>query len=151
MSRKVLNIITLVLFIISIAVGIFTFANISAIEGGNEGRVNPLFYWTAILFFVALILLIVLPIPAMIKNPQSLKKVLLTIAAVVVVVFIVYLVSQGNPEGDAIMSTLATQEAKDVYIADSLVANMNLYGCYIVIFLTFLAIIWSVVKDTVKK
>jgi hypothetical protein len=156
MSRKALNIITIILFIVSIIVGIFIFANINAIEKVeegvyvNSGLVNPLLFWAYILLGVTVVLVLFLPLPSIIKNPKSLKRTLFVIVGLVVAFGIVYFLSQGTPEGETIWDTLVPKQ-QDEYKADFLVANMNIIAAEIALILAVVVIFWSMLKGYVKK
>ena len=150
MSKKVLNIITIVLFVVSVIVGIFTFVNTKAIAGGDSGLLNPLYYWTFLLLIVTLVLALFMPLPSMLKNPKLLKRTLFIIAGIVVAFGIVYLLSQGKPDNEVIMSTLAPVQ-QDKYSENFFVANMNIIAAEIALALAIVAILWTVVKGIVKK
>jgi hypothetical protein len=150
MSRKALNIITIILFVVSIIIGVFTFVNVSEIEKGNAGLVNPLYYWTAILLIVTVVLVLFLPLPSIIKNPKSLKRTFFVIVGLVVVFGIVYFLSQGTPEGETIWKTLIPKQ-QDEYKAYFLVANMNIIAAEIALVLAVIVIFWSLLKGYVKK
>ncbi|MDR1983668.1 MAG: hypothetical protein LBQ28_02445 [Prevotellaceae bacterium] len=150
MSRKTLNIITIVLFVVSIIVGIFTFANSTAIKDGESGLVNPLFVWTLLLLIVTVVLALLMPLPAILKNPKMLKKTLFVIVGIVVAFGVVYFLSQGNPDGETIWSTLNPAQ-KDDYQADFVVASMNIIAVIIALVLAVVAVLWSAVKGFVKK
>ena len=149
MSRKTLNILTIVLFAISIIVAIFTFVNSAALQGGDSGKLNPLFYWTFILIVVALALAIIMPIPALLRNPKSLKRTLFIIVGLVVLFFIVYALSTGTPS-EAELADIPSLKRAD-YIGSSTTANMNLIGVYIMFGLAAVAVIWSAFKGIFTK
>ncbi|MDR1347555.1 MAG: hypothetical protein LBJ63_03870 [Prevotellaceae bacterium] len=156
MSRKTLNIITIVLFIVSVIVAIFTFANINTMgevkEGiyANSGLVNPLLYWSYFLLVITLVLVLLLPLPSIIKNPKSLKRTLFVIVGIIVAFGVVYLLSQGKPDSEAIWKTLLPKQ-QDEYRADFLTANMNIIGAEIALILAVAVILWSMLKGYVKK
>jgi hypothetical protein len=150
MSRKTLNIITITVFVISIIVGLFTFFNTTKIKDGDMGSLNPLFYWTFILLAVAVVLVFLLPLPGIIKNPKALKTTLFAIVAIVVAFGVVYLLSTKSPEGEQIIGTLKPLQ-KDAYLGSSVVANMNIIGAEIALALGVLAILWSAVRDLLVK
>ena len=151
MSRKTLTIITIVLFVVSIIVGIFTLSNATAIKEGNAGLLNPLYYWTLLLLIATLILALFMPLPAMLKNPKALKRTLFIIAGIIVAFGIVYLFSQGKPEGDKeIMSTL-TPIQQDDYSKSFFAANMNIIAAEIALLLAIVAVLWSALKGLIKK
>ncbi|MDR2065325.1 MAG: hypothetical protein LBP85_06430 [Prevotellaceae bacterium] len=150
MSRKTLNIITIVLFVVSIIIGIFTFINATAIEAGESGLLNPLFYWTLVLLIVTVALALLLPLPAIIKNPKSLKRTLFVLAGIVVAVGIVYVLSIGSPKGEEIMKTL-TPIQQDEYSSNFLVANINIIAAEIGLVLAIVAVLWSAIKGIVRK
>jgi hypothetical protein len=165
MSRKTLTIITIVLFIVAIIVGIFTFANSSALQekgsitlpDGTTGAgyintylLNPLYYWTLVLLIITVAVLFLLPLPAIIKNPRSLRRTLFVIVGVVVAFGIVFLLSKGSPDGETIMSVLKPAQ-QDIYKDNFLVANMNIIACEIALGLAAIVILWSAVKEFVKK
>ncbi|MDR2292732.1 MAG: hypothetical protein LBE11_04575 [Prevotellaceae bacterium] len=150
MSRKTLNIVTIILFVVSIIIGVFTFVNASAIKGGESGLINPLFYWTVLLLIVTVALTLLLPLPAILLNPKSLKRTLFVLAGIVVAVGLVYILSKGNPDGETIMQTL-TPLQQDEYKSDSLVANMNIIAVELALLLAIVAVLWSAIKGIVRK
>jgi hypothetical protein len=150
MSRKTLNIITIIVFVISIIVGFFTFAKTTAIENGDMGALNPLYYWTFILLVAAVVLVFLLPLPAIIRNPKSLKTTLFAIIGIVVAVAIVYFLSTGKPDGETIVATLNPKQ-QDAYYGSALVANMNIIGAEIALALGVITILWSALKGVFVK
>jgi hypothetical protein len=150
MSRKVLNIITIVLFVVSVIVGIFTFANSTAIKDGNSGLLNPLYYWTGLLLLATVVLALLMPLPAMLKNPKLLKRTLFIIIGIFVAFGIVYVLSQGKPDNEEIMSTLLPPQ-KDVYSKGFFIANMNIIAAEIALALAIVAILWSALKGIIKR
>ncbi|MDR2653664.1 MAG: hypothetical protein LBC68_15405 [Prevotellaceae bacterium] len=156
MSRKTLNIITIVLFVVSVIVAIFTFANINTIgeiqDGAyaNSGLVNPLLFWTYLLLGITLVLVLFLPLPSIIKNPKALKRTLFVVVGIIVAFGIVYALSQGSPDGETIWNTLLPKQ-QDEYKADFLVANMNIIGAEIALIGAVVVILWSMLKGYVKK
>jgi hypothetical protein len=150
MSRKTLNIITIILFVVSIIIGIFTFVNATAIASGESGLLNPLFYWTLVLFIVTVALALLLPLPAILKNPKSLKQTLLVIAGIIIAAGVVYVLSLGSPDGEKIMETLLPQQ-QDTYKSGFLVANINVIAAEIGLGLAVIAVLWSAIKGIVKK
>ncbi|MDR0419991.1 MAG: hypothetical protein LBH30_00845 [Prevotellaceae bacterium] len=150
MSRKTLNIVTIILFIVSIIVGIFTFANATAIQNGESGLVNPLFYWTSLLLIITVILALLMPLPSILKNPKAIKRTLFIIVGIAVAFGLVYVLSQGKPDGEAIMSTL-TPIQQNEYTDNSVIANMNIIAVEIALLLAVVAVLASAVKGFVKK
>ncbi|MDR1552263.1 MAG: hypothetical protein LBS69_02215 [Prevotellaceae bacterium] len=156
MSKKTLNIITIVLFVVSVIVGIFTFTNTSAIEKGESGLVNPLLFWTYLLLCITVVLVLFLPLPSIIKNPKSLKQTLFVILGIIVAFGIVYALSQGTPVDEngkaieTIWDTMVPQQ-QDEYKANFLIANMNIIAAEIALILSVVAILWSLIKGYVKK
>jgi len=161
MSRKTLNIITIVLFVICVIIGIFTFANIGAIEKPKDTKVwedfviafkllNPLFYWTLLLSIVTVILALVMPLPAMLKNPKLLKRTLFIIVGIIVAFGVVFLLSQGKPDNDTIMSTLQPLQ-QDTYKEGFFIANMNVIGAGIALGLAIVAVLWSAFRGLIRK
>ena len=150
MSRKTLNIITIVLFIVSIIVGIFTLINASAIGNDDSGLLNPMYYWTLLLFIATVVLVFIMPLPAMLKNPKSLKRTLFVVAGIIVAFGVVYILSQGKPDGEKIMNTLSAIQ-KEKYAKSFFVANMNIIAAEIALALAVAAILWSALKGVVKK
>lgn len=150
MSRKTLTILTIVLFIVSVIVGIFTFANTTAIKEGNSGLLNPLYWWTLLLLIATVVLALFMPLPSVLKNPKLLKRTLFILIGIIVAFGIVFLLSQGKPDGEAIMSTL-TPIQKDDYTKSFFVANMNIIAAEIALVLTIIVVVWSAIKGVVKK
>ncbi|MDR3226175.1 MAG: hypothetical protein LBT56_00690 [Prevotellaceae bacterium] len=150
MSRKTLNIVTIVLFVVSIIVGLFTFANSSAIKGGESGLINPLFWWTVLLLLVTVVLALLMPLPSILQNPKMMKRTLFVIVGVLVAFGIVYLLSQGKPDGDTIMTTL-TPIQQEKYTDSSIISSMNIIAVEIALLLAVVAVVWSALKGLVKR
>jgi DMSO reductase anchor subunit len=136
--------------VVSIIIGVFTFVNSSAIESGESGLLNPLYYWTFILFLITVVLALLLPLPAILKNPKLLKRTLFVIVGAIVAVGLVYILSKGTPEGEEIMKTLSPIQQDD-YTSHSLVANMNIIAVEIALLLSVVVVLWSAIKGIVKK
>jgi hypothetical protein len=151
MSRKTLNIITIVLFVVSIIVGIFTFVNAAALKNGESGLLNPLFYWTALLLIVTVVLALLLPLPSILKNPKMLKKTLFAIVGIVVAFLIVYVLSKGTPAENTMNNLGLAGQKRDAFVESSLVANMNIIAAEIMLALTVVVILWSALKGVFVK
>lgn len=161
MSRKTLTILTIVIFVVSVIVGIFTFVNSGVIEKPSKTLLeedwiaafkllNPLYYWTFVLLLATVILALFMPLPSMLKNPKLLKRTLFIIVGIVVAFGIVYVLSQGKPDGEKIMSTLSPIQ-KDDYSKHFFVANMNIIAAEIALALAIITIVWSALKGAIKK
>lgn len=149
MSRKVLNIMTIVLFAISVIVAILTVTKSEATLKADPGLLNPMYYWTVILTIVALVLALVMPLPGIISNPKSLKKTLLIIVGLAVLFIVVYVLSKGEPNPAEYAGYSA--EKITLYKEGSTLANMNLIGVYIMGGLAVIAIVWSAIKGFFAK
>jgi FtsH-binding integral membrane protein len=152
MSRKTLYIVTIVLFVVSIIVGVFTFANTTAITSGESKFVDPLFWWTALLLLVTVVLALVMPLPSILQNPKMMKRTLFVIVGIIVAFGIVYVLSKGKPDEktEEVMWAMNPIQ-KEGYVGSSVIASMNIIAVEIALLLAFVAVVWSALKGLIKK
>ena len=145
MSKKITNIISIVLMIIGAILGIYTWIATGQIDDKAEqiATIEPIFIWTYILLALAILVLIIVPIPYMISNPGSMKKFGIGLALLGVVMLIVYLLSSNDP-----LPFVEDAAAKNEY---SRLADMNIISMYIMTGLAILAVIGSGVIGLFKK
>jgi len=103
MSSKFSKILTILVALISL-IGALLFVNVFLQESQSEAQVQavvPLIEYSAILFYVAVAVTIVLSIVGLVKNPQNLKKTLLGIGVLAVLLIISYSLGDSNVVSDA--------------------------------------------------
>ena len=95
MYAKIIKIISYVLLLVGIVLScVVLFGNVKM--GENEGLVDPLLYWAYVLVGVGLIGAIASSIIGILDNPKGLKRSLFTLAGIIVVVGIAYLLAPGT-------------------------------------------------------
>lgn len=99
MTEKILNIITIVMFAITVVIlGLFMFGG----EVPNQLYPTPVYTasmlnWAYLLFGIAIILAIIFPVVRLATRPKEAMKSFIGLAAVVVLVLIAYAISDGTP------------------------------------------------------
>ncbi len=101
--------------------------------------------WAYILSGIALLLALVLPLINMIKNPQNLKKMLINVGLIVVVFVIAFLLASGDPL-PSISKTVTEASSQSIKTIDT-----GLIVTYILIAVSFGAIIWGALRNTIKN
>lgn len=89
---KALKIFSYFLLILSLALGVIFYA-----ASDKDGMTNVLLYYSYILFAVAILSAIILPLKNFASNPKGLKKALISLVVVVVVFGVSYLLSSDEP------------------------------------------------------
>lgn len=99
MTEKILNIITIVMFAITVVIlGLFMFGG----EVPNQLYPTPVYTasmlnWAYLLFGIAIILAVIFPVVRLATRPKEAMKSFIGLAAVVVLVLIAYAISDGTP------------------------------------------------------
>ncbi|MBU3928953.1 MAG: hypothetical protein KKB74_14200 [Bacteroidetes bacterium] len=102
----------------------------------NNPYMNEIFYWSAILLGIIVLITILSPIYNIILNPKSGKAILLSIAAFAVVIIIGYALAD-NEFSEYELEKLKTTAEVSTYV------GMGLYTTYITFGITVLSIIYA--------
>lgn len=123
--------------LIGLAFGIYTWVVTGQLDDKGEmvSAVEPLFIWTYILVVVAILALIVVPLPYMLKNPKTMKKFGIGIIALAVVILLAYMLSSDNS-----LPFIENAASKNEW---SRWADINIISIYIMSGAAILAIIVS--------
>ncbi|MDR0660005.1 MAG: hypothetical protein LBG19_04225 [Prevotellaceae bacterium] len=145
MSKKLTNIISIALMLIGAAFGIYTWVSAGQAEGvdAEMAAVNPLFIWTYVLVAIAVLALLIVPLPYMIKNPGTMKKFGIGVLALGVVILIVYLMAS-----DESLPFLEDAASKNEW---SKWADVNILAMYVMTGIAILAIAYSSIRGMLKK
>ncbi len=145
MSKKLSNIVSIVLMVIGAAFGIYTWVVTGQTDDkiAQAATIDPLFIWTYILVAVAILALIIVPLPYMIKNPKSLVKFGLGIVALGVVVLVAYILATDSP-----LPFIENAAEKNTW---SKWADVNIISMYILTVLALVAILLSSIKGIFSK
>ncbi|MBE0651428.1 MAG: hypothetical protein IH595_11370 [Bacteroidales bacterium] len=112
--------------------------------GSQDGLGTSNFLYLGTFFlYLALIVLIVTPVYTIVKNPQNLKKMLISAGILIVVVVISYGIA-GNAFGALYL------EKHHTTAEVSRLVGMGLYVVYIMLILSFLTILYSAVIKIFK-
>ena len=132
----------LVLFYVQNNTGVFAISNLSKVLTMTT-MVDGLMYWTYILIFAALILLVVLTVLNLFGNKKGLKSMAITLVLAIVVVGGSYLLAPGSPVAVNIdpAPTFGTYKLTDT----CLIITYVLFAAAIV------ALVWGAVRKTLKR
>ncbi len=114
-----------------------------AFFSNKDGMLDTYLFFAYILFGVAAVLSIVLPLVGMIKNPKSLKKVLFGIILAAVVIGFSYLLASGDPVP---VNTTTEPAASTFKITDT-----GLIITYLLLGVSFISIIAGSVVNMVRN
>ena len=148
---KFVSILLWILAIISVLICMYVFVQCGALDAKVPeermqmmGVLEPMFVWIYILVVLAIFVAVILPIPALIKNPRGLKAMVFGILGFGAVILVSWLLSKGDPlpftPGHAPVSE---QEIK--------FADTNIISIYIMFILTVLALIGSTVISKLRS
>ncbi|MBQ0123663.1 MAG: hypothetical protein KBS58_02335 [Bacteroidales bacterium] len=134
---KVLKYIEYVLLVISLvlfAIGLMTIKTV------DSGMLNIYLVWTYILVAAALIFAIGFPLVSSFKDKKSLKRLLLVVAAVVVIFGGIYMIAPG----EAIAVNTVVSEGTFKF------ADAALYVCYLFVAGSIISLIWGAAHKAIK-
>lgn len=143
--RKILGILTIVLFVVSAVIVVMFYAKVVPLSSDVEQMEHPItdtfIGWAYILFFVcALLAFLVFPLWDFVKqimdNPKSVVKTLIVIAVVALVCVIAYVLADGS--FNSITETLAETNEKELKWSG---AGLN--ALYISLGIAVLAVIYA--------
>ena len=145
------------LFAVSAVLVIYFLTNAGTIDmdfkANNKALGSPAVYtslsvflgWAYILLGGAFLLAVILPLIYMIKNPQNLKKMFVSIGLVVVLFVIAFLFAKGEP---LLSNAVAVQEASSQSIKT---IDTGLIATYILMLTAFSAIVWGGIRSLFKN
>lgn len=148
MSKKLSNILSIALMVIGALFGIYTWVATGQTDDkiAQAAAIDPLFVWTYILVIIAILALIIVPLPYMIKNPKTLVKFGLGIVVLGVVLLLAYMFSS-----DASLPFLGTPLEIAEKNSWSTLADVNIIAMYIMTGLALIAILLSSLKGLFNK
>jgi hypothetical protein len=138
---KGLKIFSISLFAITAVIGVLFFLNMPT--DASDPMVNVIVIYAYILLGLGILLAIVLPLPALFQYPKKLKKMSLTLLVVLAVFALGYLLASGDPVD---VNTEVPPTEQILKLTDA-----ALIITYIVIGVSFVAIIWGGIKNLVQK
>ena len=109
----------------------------------KEGMLDTFLGYAYLLFGVAIVLALGLPLLQMVGNPKSFKKVLYNLIIVVVVVGLAYLLASGDP--------LATTLPEEPSAATLKITDTGLIITYLLFFVSITAIVAGALVNMVKN
>jgi hypothetical protein len=148
MSKRISNIISIALMVIGAAFGIYTWV----VTGQSDdkivqaGSIDPLFIWTYILVAVAILALIIVPLPYMIKNPKILVKFGVGVVALGAVLLLAYMFSS-----NVSLPFIGTQAEVAEKNSWSTWADVNIISMYIMTAFALVVILWSSLRGIFSK
>ena len=140
MSKKSTNIIAIALMVIGAVLGIYTWMVTGQAEGAEAQvtAIDPLFIWTYILVAIAVLAVIIVPLPYMISNIGTMKKFGVGVLALGIVFLVVFLMAGDNP-----LPFIDGAASKNEW---SKWADVNILAMYIMTGFAILAIVASGIK-----
>ncbi len=112
-------------------------------DGGTGTGSSTALYIGTFYFIISIIVLIVTPVYTIVKNPQNLKKMLISAGALIVVVVISYALAGNSFSALYLEKNHTTAEV-------SRLVGMGLYVVYITLILSVIAILYSAVIKIFK-
>ncbi|PKO98585.1 MAG: hypothetical protein CVU13_09120 [Bacteroidetes bacterium HGW-Bacteroidetes-8] len=109
----------------------------------KEGMIDTFLGYAYLLFGVAIVLALGLPLLQMIGNPKSIKKVIYSLILVVVVVGLAYMLASGDP--------LTTTLDKEPTASTLKITDTGLIITYLLFFVSITAIVAGGVINMVKN
>jgi amino acid permease len=103
-SNKILNIIIAAIAIIGASLFVRIFMSDADLETNVDAQnsvISPLIYYSTILFYAAVVIAVGLSLWTIVKNPENLKKMLMSLAALGVLLLIAYFIADDNVVYDA--------------------------------------------------
>lgn len=133
------KILELVLFVVSLVFfGIVFAQNPKSVDASS---LNPFLYWIYALVAFALCVTLFFPLVGAFKSKKKLLRLIILILAVVVIVGGAWMLAPGTP-----IETNAVTKPNDFKLADTV-----LYISYLSVVVAICALIWSAIRNAVKK
>jgi len=133
------KILELILFLVSLA--LFVFVLVSKPTGVDSGSLDTFLYWIYVLVLFAICVTLLFPLIAAFKDKKKLLRLILLIVAAVVIIGGAWLIAPGKP-----IDTNQLTTAKDFKLADAV-----LYVTYLLVAGAIVTLIWSAIRNAVKK
>ena len=133
------RILELILFLVSLA--LFVVVLMAKPTTTDNGALDTFLYWIYVLVLFAICVTLLFPLFASFKDKKKLLRLIILIVAVVVIVGGAWLLAPGKP-----IDTNQITTARDFKLADAV-----LYVAYLAIAGAVCALIWSAVRNAIKK
>ena len=133
------TILELILFLVSLV--LFVVVLVSKPTGVDSGSLDTFLYWIYVLVLFAICVTLLFPLIAAFKDKKKLLRLVLLIVAVVVIVGGAWLIAPGK----AIETNQVTTPG-DFKLADTV-----LFVSYLMVAAAIVALIWSAIRNAVKK
>jgi hypothetical protein len=133
------KILELILFLVSLV--LFVVVLVSKPTGVDSGSLDTFLYWIYVLVLFAICVTLLFPLIAAFKDKKKLLRLVLLIVAVVVIVGGAWLIAPGK----AIETNQVTTPG-DFKLADTV-----LFVSYLMVAAAIVALIWSAIRNAVKK
>ena len=134
------KILELILFVVSLVLFGIVFAN--SPKTTDAACLNPFLYWIYALVVLALCVTLLFPLVGAFKSKKKFLRLIILILAVVVIVGGAWLLAPGTP----IDVNASKVEAGTFKFADAV-----LYVTYLVVCAAVVSLIWSAIRNAVKK
>ncbi|MFA5712797.1 MAG: hypothetical protein WC960_01300 [Bacteroidales bacterium] len=134
--KKLSNYILLLLFGLGLLLTVIFFIN-------QDGMLDTYLLYAYILFGIALVLAVVLPLVGMARDPKSLKRTLLALVMAAVLIGFSYLIASGNP----VYVNLTEAPSEFTFRA----TDTGLILTYILLAVSFVAIVGGGIKNFIKN
>ena len=136
---KLARILELILLGISAVLLVLFFT--SPHDTASDPIVNTYLYWTYILFFVALVLLVIFQLIQIFSSKRGIINFVLLLIGIALLVGISYVLAKGGPVNTSVAYTEAVSKFSDA----ALILTYILGGAAI------LALLWSVIKNAITN
>ena len=133
------KILELVLFIVSLV--FFAIVISASPKTTDSGALDTFLYWIYALVVLALCVTLVFPLVGAFKSKKKLLRLIILVLAVVVICGGAWLLAPGSP-----IETNAITKPSDFKLADTV-----LYVSYLAVIAAICALIWSAVRNAIKK
>jgi len=133
------KILELILFVVSLVFFGIVFAQNP--KTTDASSLNPYLYWIYALVVLALCVTLLFPLVGAFKSKKKLLRLIILVLAVVVIVGGAWLLAPGSP-----IETNAVTTPRDFKLADCV-----LYISYLAVVAAVISLIWSAIRNAVKK
>ena len=133
------KILELILFVVSLVFFGIVFAQNP--KTTDASSLNPFLYWIYALVVLALCVTLLFPLVGAFKSKKKLLRLIILILAVVVIVGGAWMLAPGSA-----IETNAVTTPRDFKLADTV-----LYVSYLAVVVAICALIWSAIRNAVKK
>ena len=133
------KILELILFLVSLA--LFVVVLVSKPTGIDSGSLDTFLYWIYVLVLFAICVTLLFPLVAAFKDKKKLLRLVILIVAVVVIVGGAWLIAPGKA-----IETNQITKPRDFKLADTV-----LFVSYLMVGAAIVSLIWSAIRNAVKK